>query len=160
EALPERHVRNPLVAADHGPQADCAVVSRIGDVLFLHWRLFRDDDPPAPDDTEWICAHAGPVQPDVHNARRGDDFLFPDPFDPGSDWEFLYSADDRSEGSGVSEDQPAELVHLHRWRPVHDVVHDQRRPGHGLDVLHAVEHGLFEFGGGAGGGGHLYHRIF
>src|SRR6266705_2145407 len=48
---------------------------------------------------------AGVLQQALHHARRGHDFLLPDPVDPRCARKFSDSADDRCEGSRLSEDQ-------------------------------------------------------
>ncbi len=62
------------------------------------------------------------LQQDVHHARRGDGLLLPDPVDSRGARQLPHPDHDRGEGSGVSADQPAQLVHLHPRRRLHDDV--------------------------------------
>ena len=56
--------------------------------------------------------------------------------------------------------EPAELVHLHRRRPVHAVFGDRRRRGYRLDVLHALQQHVLEYAGHCRGDRRIHHRIF
>ena len=71
------------------------------------------------------------LQQDVHHARRGDGLLLPDPVDSRGARQLPHPDHDRGQGPGVSADQPAQLVHLHPRRRLHD---DVRRSSGGVDT--------------------------
>ena len=57
------------------------------------------------------------LQQALHDARRRDGLLLPDPVDPGGLRQLPRADDDRRQGPGLPAAQPPELVHLHRRRP-------------------------------------------
>jgi hypothetical protein len=59
------------------------------------------------------------LQQALHDARRRDDLLLPDPVDPGVLGQLPDADHDRRQGPRVPAHQPAELVHLRHRRPVH-----------------------------------------
>ena len=86
-------------------------------------------------------------------------FFFLIPAIPAILGNFPRAADDRREGSGVSEAQPAELVHLHCRRTHGRVCPAHGRARHRLDDVRAVEHEVRDDAGRARGARHFRHRL-
>src|SRR5258708_1536276 len=143
--LPQKRIRNSLVAADHGPQAHRASLPALDYILFLHRRFFRAADPAGTADSGRRPGSGRHLQQVIHHAWHGDGFLFPGSVDPRSVRQFPGPLDDWGEGSGFSSHQPAELVSVHhRWRD-DAALHVDWRRRYRLDVLHAFPHGIYQY---------------
>src|SRR5216683_96916 len=138
EKLSERGLWLEVLAVYAGPQAHCAAVHGFGHVLLHHRRVVRRPDAHPPGRAAGRPRAAGNLQQVIYVARRRDDFLFPDSIDPRRPRKFSGSLDDRRARPGFSETESAELVHLHRGRPVYVVFGDRRRRGYRLDVLYTL----------------------
>src|SRR2546430_12482360 len=101
--LPERPVRREVVAADARPQADRAPLSRVDHVLFLPRGTLRAVDPARAPDAGRRPRAVADLQQALHDARRRDGVLLPDPVDPGGARQLPDPDDDRGPGSRLSE---------------------------------------------------------
>ena len=128
--LPQRRPRHQVLAVDERPQAHRAALPRVDHRLLRDGRVLRDVHPPGAADAGRRPAVERDLQQDVHHARRGDGLLLPHPVDSRGARQLPHPDHDRREGPGVPAHQPAQLVHLHPRRRLHDDGGAQRRRRH------------------------------
>ena len=119
--MPPRHYLNDgygikswLLTRDH--KRIGAALPRGDHAVLLHRRRVRRADPPRAGDAGRRPGDRRDLQQAVHDARRDDGVLLPDPVDSGRARQLPRADHDRREGSRVSEAEPGELVHLHDRR--------------------------------------------
>ena len=103
-------LRSWLLTKDHKRIAHPLSDRDLG--LLLHRRADGRRHPPRADDAARRFRHRRHLQQDVHAARRDHGVLLPDSVDSRGARQLPDPADDRGQGSRVSADQSAELVHL------------------------------------------------
>ena len=86
-----------------------------------------------------IVAYQGPLQPDVHAARRGDDLPVHHPRHPGRPGQFRAAVHAGGQGRGFSAAESGQFLSL-GGGAVFFLVACAGRPGHRLDLLHALQH--------------------
>ena len=105
-----------FLTKDHKRIALLYLYRRLG--LLPHRRHLRDAHPPGAADAGRRPRQQRDLQQVLHDARRDDGVLLPDPVDPGDARQLPGADDDRRQGPRLPAHQPAELVHLHGRRPV------------------------------------------
>ena len=100
--LPERRLRHQVVAADARPQAHRPALPRRDHGLLLHRRRVRRPDPAGARHAARRSGVRRDLQQAVHDARRDDGVLLPDPVDSGHARQLPRADHDRREGSRVS----------------------------------------------------------
>ena len=109
-------IKSWLLTTDH---KRIALLYLVSITFLLRRRLLRHADPPGTADPGGRPGVVRHLQQAVHHARHRDDLFLPDPVDPGGARQFPGAADDRRQGSGLSQAEPGELVHLHDRRLLH-----------------------------------------
>ena len=159
QQLPERRVRSEELAAYLGPQEDRDPLSHLDHLLLFYRGYLRRHDPARTGNSRRRPTRVRRLQQDVHHAWHHHGLLLPRPLDTGHARQLSDTADDRRQRSGVSQDQPAELVYLHRRRTLHVLCSAHRRRRYRLDLLHSVQHQLLEYQSDGRGGRYLHRRL-
>ena len=144
DELPELHARRGVVVLDQDHKRIALLYLFSVSAFFLHGRHLRHPHPPGTADAGRRLRQQRDLQQVLHDARRDDGVLLPHPVDPGDAGQLPGADDDRGEGPGLPAHQPAQLVHLHRRRPVRRHRDGLGRRRHRLDLLRALQHGRLE----------------
>ncbi len=100
------------------------------------------------------------LQQGLYAARHHHGVFLPDTIDTGNARQLPGAHDDWREGSRFPADQSAELVHLYAGRRRHYLRVARWRSRHWLDLLHALQHDVFQLLCGSHRTGNLYQRFF